>query len=445
MASLRQITGLFGLTLALLAVAVPTASAHPTGTWSSLTSTGFARQEVSYVQVKGKFYLAGGGTLHQVYDPQTQAWTTIAPLPAALDHIQSVAVGGKIYYIGGLSNWPSPHVSTVYIYDPATNTFSNGASMGARGRGAGGVAVHDGKIYYAGGLHDGGAVSWFDVYDPVADTWTPLPDMPTARDHFHAVTLDGRFWAIGGRNVQINLTTTVNEAFNFSSGLWETNHAPLPTPRGGFGAAGHGDEVFIIGGEDASIAHHDVEAYNVETNTWRTLGNMPTARHGIQAATCNGGFYIAGGGTTPGGGNQTQAHEAFFPDGSVRACGGVVSFSKHKVAGATPSSPTSLQFGPDGRLYVAQQNGVIMAYTVSRSAADDYSVTASEDDRRHLAHAPTTTTTARVNPAVTGRLITGILVDRHGGAAGDLRQLERSRASAPAPTGRTSTWTPTPA
>ena len=35
------------------------------------------------------------------------------------------------------------------------------------------------------------------------------------------------------------------------------------------------------------------------------------------------------------------------------------------VAGATLQNPTSLQFGPDGRLYVSEQNGSINAYTVS--------------------------------------------------------------------------------
>src|SRR5439155_6939146 len=55
-----------------------------------------ARQEVSYTFVPetGRFYLAGGGsTLHEAYDPRTDTWSTIAPLPAALDHIQAVALG----------------------------------------------------------------------------------------------------------------------------------------------------------------------------------------------------------------------------------------------------------------------------------------------------------------------------------------------------------------
>src|SRR5918998_1763472 len=114
------------------------------GRWQTdLAPSGASRQEVSYVEAGGEFYLAGGSTLHERYDPVEGTWTTVKPLPQKLDHIQGVELGGKIYYIGGLSGWPSPHVSTVYIYDPATNTFSQGAPM-PRGRGAGGVAVYDG-------------------------------------------------------------------------------------------------------------------------------------------------------------------------------------------------------------------------------------------------------------------------------------------------------------
>ena len=88
-------------------IALAAAAAAPGPSWSTLAPTGSARQEVSYVQVGGKFFLAGGGTAHQKYDPQTNVWSNVKPLPAALNHIQGVALGGKIYYIGGLT-WPSP-------------------------------------------------------------------------------------------------------------------------------------------------------------------------------------------------------------------------------------------------------------------------------------------------------------------------------------------------
>ena len=258
------------------------------GTWETRAASGLARHEVSYVHAGGKLYLAGGGTAHQAYNPATNSWTNVAPLPVSLDHIQGVELNGKIYYIGGLTSWPSGSVDTVYIYDPAANSFTQGAKM-PRGRGAGGVAVHNGKIYYAGGLSSGVAVPWFDVYNPSTNTWSQLADMPTARDHFHAAVVNGKFYAIGGRNKDIDATTTVNQAYDFAKGAWQTGLAPLPTPRGGFAAAALGDEVLIIGGEGGGKTYSAVEASNTVTNSWRSLKPMPTTRHGIQAAVCNGG------------------------------------------------------------------------------------------------------------------------------------------------------------
>jgi N-acetylneuraminic acid mutarotase len=274
-----------------------------------------------YAPSTGNLYLAGGqSTVQEAYDPSTDSWSTVAPLPAALDHIQAVELNGRIYYIGGLVSWPAPAVGTVYVYDPVANSFTTETPMpGGRERGAGGVAVFGNKIYYAGGLHDGVAVSWFDVYDTVTKTWASLPDMPDARDHFHAAVVNARFYAIGGRQSAIDATTTVNQAFDIGTGSWVTGLAPLPTARGGFATAALGTEVVIIGGEGAGMAYNTVEAYNTSTDTWRALAPMPTARHGIQAATCNGGIYVAAGGTIQGGGGATNVHEVFFP-GSPAAC-----------------------------------------------------------------------------------------------------------------------------
>jgi N-acetylneuraminic acid mutarotase len=307
-----------------------TITVHPSdpggtaGAWYSLAPSSKARQEVSYVRVGGKFYLAGGDTLHEVYDPVADSWSTIASLPENLDHIQGAVVDGLVYYVGGLSSWPGPHSHDVYVYDPATDSFSTGAPM-ERGRGAGGVAVFEGKIYYAGGLHghdssSAMAVNWFDVYDPAADSWAELPDMPTARDHFHAAVVDGKFYAIGGRDVAINAVTPVVEVYDFATGTWETRNTQLPTPRGGFASAVLGQEILIVGGEGPGGPFDGtfdvVEAYHTVGNTWRTLAPMTTARHGIQAVVCQGGVYIAAGATKQGRG-PTNVHDVFFLDGVV--------------------------------------------------------------------------------------------------------------------------------
>jgi N-acetylneuraminic acid mutarotase len=285
--------------------------------WQGRAPATFARQEVSYVYAPNtdKLYLAGGdSTVQEAYDSTTNSWSTVAPLPAALDHIQGVELNGPIYYIGGLVHWPGPAASTVYVYDPVANTFTTGTPMPVgRERGAGGVGVFGDKIYYAGGLHDGVAVPWFDVYDTATKTWATLPDMPEARDHFHAAVVDDRLYAIGGRHAAINATTTVNQAFDFETGSWVTGLAPLPTARGGFATAALGTEVLVIGGEGAGKTYNTVEAYNTTTNTWRALAPMPTARHGIQAAIRNGGIHVADGGTIQGAGGASNVHEVFFP------------------------------------------------------------------------------------------------------------------------------------
>lgn len=215
------------------------------GAWEARAPSGPSRQEVSYVNAGGKLYLAGGGTAHEMYDPATDTWSGVQPLPQRLDHIQGVEIDGLIYYVGGLAAFPAPHVNTVYIYNPAVDEFTQGSPMPAgRGRGAGGTAVYNGKIYYAGGLHDGAAVPWFDVYDPATDSWTQLVDMPRARDHFHAVVVGGRLYVTGGRNLDINATTPATDAYDFAMGSWSTGLAPLPTPRGGFAAAALGSEIW---------------------------------------------------------------------------------------------------------------------------------------------------------------------------------------------------------
>jgi hypothetical protein len=86
-----------------------------------------------------------------------------------------------------------------------------------------------------------------------------------------------------------------------------------------------------------------------------------------------------------------------------------VSFTKTTLAGASSSEPTSLQFGPDGRLYVAQQNGFIKAYTVVRNGPSSYSVTATETISE-LRAIPNRNDNGSLNPGVAGRLVTGIHV-----------------------------------
>jgi Malectin domain/Transmembrane protein 131-like N-terminal len=85
------------------------------------------------------------------------------------------------------------------------------------------------------------------------------------------------------------------------------------------------------------------------------------------------------------------------------------SFRRATLSGAGVGAPTSLQFGPDGRLYVAQFDGTIRALTIARSATGQYSVTANEVIGLIRAM-PNRNDDGTLNASVTGRLVTGLVV-----------------------------------
>ena len=98
-----------------------------------------------------------------------------------------------------------------------------------------------------------------------------------------------------------------------------TGLKPLPTARGGFAVGVLGDQLFVIGGEGGGRAYSTVEEYDTKANVWHRLTPIPVARHGIEAAMCNGGIYVAGGGTRQGGGAPTATQQVWFP-GAPHAC-----------------------------------------------------------------------------------------------------------------------------
>jgi hypothetical protein len=297
------------------------------GRWAQLPATPILRGEASFVQLGGLFYLAGGMAAgvpladQSVFDPVAGTWRSLAPLPEPLHHVQAVAWGGRIYYIGGLYNFPGPYSDHVSIYDPATDSFQEGARM-PRARGAGGVVVYKNRIYYAGGLRGTEAVSWFDEYDPAKDTWRSLPDLPTPKDHFHAAVVGSRLYAISGRQYTAGSVLTENVAYDFVAKRWVTGLRPAPFGRGGFAAVTLGKEVVLIGGETRApnIAFRSAQAYNTVTDTWRTLAPMGMTQHGIEAAVCGNDVYVAAGDARIGNLSPTRVQVAFSLDNRIDAC-----------------------------------------------------------------------------------------------------------------------------
>jgi len=116
--------------------------------------------------------------------------------------LDTVALNGKIYAIGGTANWQSgPDLSTVEEYDPVTDKWTKKTDMSSKRFGIS-TAVVNGKIYVIGGAKAlNGQLSIFsqpEVYDPVTDKWTELADMQVPRLWLSSSAVNGKIYAIGG-------------------------------------------------------------------------------------------------------------------------------------------------------------------------------------------------------------------------------------------------------
>lgn len=74
------------------------------GRWSNRAPLPLPRTEISLAELDGKLYVLGGYAegrvdqpINQVYDPVTDAWRTLAPMPRGLNHVGVVGFNGKIY------------------------------------------------------------------------------------------------------------------------------------------------------------------------------------------------------------------------------------------------------------------------------------------------------------------------------------------------------------
>ena len=293
------------LAVALAAVLAPVATAAPPGRWESKPPAPAPRQEAAFALLDGKLYLAGGfeyggadSARHEVYDLATETWSPATPLPEPAHHLVGAGVNGKMYYLGGLQTLQFLITNRVWEYDPASGLWTQKSGLPPeRARGAGAVAVHGNRLIYVGGLRGGEALKEVDAYDPATDTWTPLPDMPTPRDHLGVAVIGDVMYAVGGRQAAFETEIATTEALDLRTNTWKTGLARIPTLRAGFATAAVDGEVVTVGGEGPEGVYDQVEAYDPQTDLWRSLAPSPIPRHGIQGVSHASGIWVAGGGT----------------------------------------------------------------------------------------------------------------------------------------------------
>lgn len=269
-----------------------------------------ARHEAAFIGVEDDYYLLGGRGIKPVdrYDALAGSWTAGAASPVEIHHFQPVVHNGKILLLGAMTGkYPGETpLPNIMIYDPATDAWSTGPEIPAgRRRGGAGAVVHNGKIYLVCGItdgHRGGHVAWLDSYDPATNTWEQLPDAPRPRDHFQAVVLNNKLYALAGRTTIAATNPFANtigevDVYDFDSQVWSTLTDTLPTHRAGNAAIAIGEDILVLGGESNNqlVAHSEVEALNPVSGQWQTLDSLSRGRHGTGVIYHRGRLVMASG------------------------------------------------------------------------------------------------------------------------------------------------------
>ncbi len=217
------------------------------GDWQDLPPMPTPRANLSAAELGGFVYALGGldngnAFLDVVerYDPQQQSWAVSPGLPEPLVGPGVVGFRGLLYVAGGeiLPGGLGQVVDSVITYDPATEQWQPVAPMPTRRTRFRFVAARD-HLFAVGGFRQGfQAVATVARYNPDSDTWDQVASMNEARGLPGAVVTSSgdRIVVVGGGETG-HLTPNFRalhstEIYSVDNDQWQLHAALLAHGRG---------------------------------------------------------------------------------------------------------------------------------------------------------------------------------------------------------------------
>jgi uncharacterized repeat protein (TIGR03803 family) len=182
------------------------------GLWSDVAPLSMARRSHTATLLRnGKVLIAGGAGLGtnlnsaELYDPVTGIWTATGNLTTNRNsHTATLLPNGLVLVTGGSDN-NGKDLSSAELYDPNSGVWTVTGSMTTR-RSSGAVAIllPNGKVLVAGGLNFSPSFNYLsaaDIYDPASGTWQQTASLALGRSQLAATLLtSGKVLVAGGYN-----------------------------------------------------------------------------------------------------------------------------------------------------------------------------------------------------------------------------------------------------
>jgi N-acetylneuraminic acid mutarotase len=325
----RTVLAVVGAVVALAVLAAPARSQSATWTalsWGTTFSQPFSVSEAQGLALGGKLYSFGGFDSRKAcctptarayrMDPAS-GWTALAAMPAengtgfgGVTHAGLATDGTYIYWAGGYTSDAAGTgqifgTREVWRYDPVANAYQRMPDLPIA-RAAGQLAYLGGRLHYFGGTNlartaDVGEHWALDLSNTSAG-WVARAALPNPRHHMGAAVLDGKIYAIGGQHAHDAQLTTQDDVHSYDplTDAW-TQRADLPKAVSHISSATFAMDgrILVLGGEVAhDVVIADTYAYSPQTDRWSALTPLPSARRSGVAGPIGGIVYYAGGETS---------------------------------------------------------------------------------------------------------------------------------------------------
>ena len=178
-----------------------------------------------------------------IYDTRSHAWSNAPPMPAPRGGHAAVVVEDGIHVIGGGNSRET--LADHLEYDLRTNVWRMRAPL-SRSKGSPAAVVYDGKLYSIGGRSGPADFGDVEIYDPIADRWTAGPSIEP-RGTAGAAVACGSIYVFGGESQARKATIDEVLKLDSSRKMWE-QATPMPSPRNYARAVALGSRVYLVGG-----------------------------------------------------------------------------------------------------------------------------------------------------------------------------------------------------
>ncbi|XP_078610542.1 kelch-like protein 9 [Branchiostoma floridae x Branchiostoma japonicum] len=158
-----------------------------------------------------------------------------------------------------------------------------------------GVAVLNNFVYLIGGegvrgFRSAVATGW--RYDPQKNDWYRVKCMRHRRSDYHLQAMDGKLYAIGGRNLMGENDKA--ECYNPTKDEW-SHMASVGIPLYGHAGTAHKGQLYLSGGGSNWVYNTALRCYDPQSDTWEIKSDMAIARAFHRMATVGGKIFVLGG------------------------------------------------------------------------------------------------------------------------------------------------------